>query len=452
MEKNFSQEGMVSIIIPIYNVENYLEDCIESVLNQTYDNYEIILVNDGSTDRSGEIAKKYSEKFNNIYLINQDNKGVSEARNVGIKHSRGEYLYFLDSDDMIRDDMLEICVSNLKNNNLDVVHFGYKFVKDSKVIRKSKIISCNKILSGKEFFKDSVKNALAQNHEACTYVYRKKVWINNSISYKNIVFAEDAEVYIRVLMSDVKILEIPEYLYIYRFREGSAVTKKSYSINYLKSIDEVIKTYIEKMYENLDLEKEFKKYIKSFIETKLRVLSLLENLSKEIVEEAIKYIINLSNKLNIEVDCRYFELVKETCNIREIDLSLFKELGIDNKINEINSIRTKKLSNIKIDNETMVIGIYGICSHTKNLLKYYERTIGDLKAEIILIDTFMKEHINQEYGLKVINLSQINEYKFDSILISAPYAEPILYNNLINSNYTGKIYRLYEDNKQLLFF
>ena len=446
------EKGMVSVIIPIYNVENYLEECIESVLHQTYDNYEVILVNDGSTDRSGEIAKKYSEKFNNIYLINQNNKGLSGARNTGIKHSRGEYLYFLDSDDMIQDNLLEICVSNLKNNNLDAVHFGYRLVKDNKVIKKSKVITCNKVLSGKEFFKDSVENALSQNHEAWAYMYKKKFWIDNNLSFKDITFVEDAEIYIRVLMSNIKIIEIPEFLYIYRVREGSIIRRKSYSINYLRSIDEVIKTYVEKMYENLDLEKEFKKYIRCFIQMKLKALSLLENLNEKILEEELKYTINLSNELNIEVDYIYFELVENKCNIEKIDIDIFKELGIDNKINEINSIKMKKLNKIELNNATMIIGVYGICNHTKNLLEYYKKEIGDIQAKIILIDTFMKEHFNEEYGLKVINLSQINEYKFDSILISAPYAEPILYNNLINSNYTGKIYRLYEDNKQLLFF
>ena len=92
----------ISIIVPVYNVENYLERCVESILKQTYTNFELLLINDGSTDRSLDILKKYKEKYPEITkIIDKKNGGLSSARNAGIRDAKGEYLSFIDSDDII---------------------------------------------------------------------------------------------------------------------------------------------------------------------------------------------------------------------------------------------------------------------------------------------------------------------------------------------------------------
>ena len=94
-------EKLVSIIVPVYNVENYLTECIESTLKQTYHNVEIILIDDGSTDRSGKICDTYANKDNRIKVFHKKNGGLSDARNMGIGKVTGEYIYFLDSDDIL---------------------------------------------------------------------------------------------------------------------------------------------------------------------------------------------------------------------------------------------------------------------------------------------------------------------------------------------------------------
>ena len=93
--------ALLSVIIPVYNVEPYLEQCLDSVINQTYKNLEIICINDGSTDNSLKILEKYQKKDNRIKLINQKNKGLSEARNAGLDVAKGEYIAFVDSDDYL---------------------------------------------------------------------------------------------------------------------------------------------------------------------------------------------------------------------------------------------------------------------------------------------------------------------------------------------------------------
>lgn len=111
---------LVSIIVPVYNVEDYLKRCIDSILVQTYPNIEIVLINDGSTDSSPEICQFYSDKYKNIVLINKENGGLSMARNDGIKASKGYYVYFLDSDDSIDDDTIEYLVNLIEKSGADI--------------------------------------------------------------------------------------------------------------------------------------------------------------------------------------------------------------------------------------------------------------------------------------------------------------------------------------------
>ena len=116
----------LSIIVPVYNVENWLSRCASSLINQDLDKseYEIIFVNDGSTDDSFEIAKKYSESYDNIILISQENKGLSAARNAGINKANGKYIWFVDSDDWIEPNIAGQLLKEAEDCGLDVLCFG----------------------------------------------------------------------------------------------------------------------------------------------------------------------------------------------------------------------------------------------------------------------------------------------------------------------------------------
>lgn len=116
----------VSIIIPVYNVESYLKKCIDSILLQTYTNFELILIDDGSTDQSYEICDEYSLNDKRIKVIHKINEGVSKARNLGLSISTGDYICFVDSDDWIDCDMLEYIIVNA--DDFDIVQFGFRRV------------------------------------------------------------------------------------------------------------------------------------------------------------------------------------------------------------------------------------------------------------------------------------------------------------------------------------
>ena len=132
----------VSIIVPVYNVEGYIEECLSSLCEQTYTNIEIIVVDDGSTDRSGNICDMYSQKDQRIVVYHKENGGLSSARNYGLLYIKGEYVTFIDSDDYLNSNAIEIMLSNLINNEADVVECCFV---DKKSKLKDKVIYFNDV-------------------------------------------------------------------------------------------------------------------------------------------------------------------------------------------------------------------------------------------------------------------------------------------------------------------
>ena len=124
---------LISIIVPVYNVEQYLDDCLISIINQTYKNIEIILIDDGSTDKSGKICDEYAKKDSRIIVIHKENGGVSSARNAGLRIAKGAYIGFVDPDDWIAEDMYEVLYSNAKKYDADVSVCKYKIVKNNSI-------------------------------------------------------------------------------------------------------------------------------------------------------------------------------------------------------------------------------------------------------------------------------------------------------------------------------
>ena len=125
-EKLFIQDSLVSIIVPVYNSEKYVERCILSILNQTYSIIELILINDGSTDSSLNILDEYSRKDNRIILVNKENEGVSASRNLGIEIATGKYLMFIDNDDFVEPSYVETYVSEIEKYSADLIIGGYQ--------------------------------------------------------------------------------------------------------------------------------------------------------------------------------------------------------------------------------------------------------------------------------------------------------------------------------------
>jgi len=124
-------KGLVSIIIPVYNSEQYLHQCIESIINQSYKNIEVILIDDGSTDNSGRICDKYAQNDKRVRVIHTKNNGPASARNGGIKHLKGEFLFFIDSDDFIENNAISLLMENYNQTNADIIIGDFKKVNDN---------------------------------------------------------------------------------------------------------------------------------------------------------------------------------------------------------------------------------------------------------------------------------------------------------------------------------
>ncbi len=211
----------VSVIIPIYNVEKYIEECLVSAINQTLREIEIICVNDGTKDHSMEIVKKYAENDSRIVVVNKENGGLSSARNAGIEKAVGEYLYFLDSDDYIRLETLEMLYTEAKKHNLDNIYFDAEaFFEDDEIKKQQEnYVSYYKrtreypqIISGQEMF-----TAMEENKDfrpsACLQLPRRKMVIENNVRFYNGIIHEDNLFSIQciILAERVKYQAVPYY-------------------------------------------------------------------------------------------------------------------------------------------------------------------------------------------------------------------------------------------------
>ena len=218
------KEDLISIIVPIYNVEKYLERCIESILKQTYKNIEIILVDDGSPDKCSEICDRYSNIDDRIKVIHKQNGGLSSARNAGLDVSKGKYVCFIDSDDWISNEFVEYLYKIAKNNDSDIV-VGQTI--DVKSEEEVKIIPQNE-----EVYTYSnsyiIENLYKQDIKFVPSVQNKmyKIDIFKDLRFKEGMINEDEEILIKILLNSKKITISNKILYYYFLSEDSIMRKK----------------------------------------------------------------------------------------------------------------------------------------------------------------------------------------------------------------------------------
>ena len=223
---DFNSTPLVSIIIPIYNVENYLEQCIISVVHQTYKNLEIILVNDGSPDNSLGICEQWKRADSRIKLINKDNGGLSDARNCGLRVSSGELVLFVDSDDWISINMVENMVNEMIQNDVDLVVCDFiRVFPDGFMEKNNKQDFPPKVVSVDEFLKLVLEDKVVTNH-AWRRLYKKK-YIPEEVFPKNRNF-EDIFSTPKFVKNISKVLIVNDAYYYYRFNDNSIVNNLNY--------------------------------------------------------------------------------------------------------------------------------------------------------------------------------------------------------------------------------
>lgn len=219
------QKSLVSIIVPVYNVEAYLRECLESIIAQTYKNLEVILINDGSTDLSGQICKEYAAKDSRFIIIDKPNGGLSSARNVGMLAAKGEYIYFIDSDDWIHPKMVFDCVNEIEDKNSDFCFFeadsfnesGYNIVQH---------YHRNNFYSPDIGF--ATLSKLCQNNEYHSSVpllfFRKSFLENHKLFFYEGIVYEDILFTFKAFVQASKISHLHHSYYQRRYRGNSIMT------------------------------------------------------------------------------------------------------------------------------------------------------------------------------------------------------------------------------------
>lgn len=250
-----------SVIIPVYNDEIYIKECLDSLKKQTFKNFEIICINDGSTDGTQRVLESYALNFPKFKIINQKNKCLSIARNNGLKEAIGEYIYFVDSDDILKENALEVAWNKCKEFNLDVLFFSFENFSNSEamICRYAHMIDSLKRKCCYAQRPCSGQNMLVEFNENNEYyvtvwaqIARKEFLKKNKIQFYPGILFEDNLYTMQVLLKSEKVMCINDILYGKRIRENSIVTRKENAENikgFLITVIEMLKIQKEIRYE-----------------------------------------------------------------------------------------------------------------------------------------------------------------------------------------------------------
>ena len=249
----------ISVIVPVYNVSEYLAQCMDSIINQTFEDIEIICVNDGSTDDSLKILEEYREKDERIIIISQENQGQGVARNVGMKVARGNYIFFMDSDDFIKLNALELLHENAVSNNSDVVFYRfYKYVDGEEI--PSPMFNFEEEFPNADFndftftYNDAKGFVLNNAFSPWSKLYSRRFFdANPDFHFPEQIAFEDVPPHVMLMIRASRISFVPEFLYCYRYNEASSVNNPESAFDILKIVEMVI-DFIERS----NLEEEFR--------------------------------------------------------------------------------------------------------------------------------------------------------------------------------------------------
>lgn len=225
-----NEQPLISVIVPVYNVQEYLEQCVESLICQTYKNIEIILVDDGSTDNSGLLCDRYAERYDNIFVYHKINGGLSSARNYGIDKAKGDYLSFIDSDDFVSCDFLECMAESMIDYKADVVMCNYSMYYNENNVKDVLIKEKNTVV----YHDLEADRRLYLEFAAWNKLYSKELF--NNIRYPDGKLYEDARTMYKIANSIERLVVIPKSMLYYRQRKtgimGTFSTK-----NYLDRVN-----------------------------------------------------------------------------------------------------------------------------------------------------------------------------------------------------------------------
>lgn len=219
----------VSIIVPVYNVDKYLSECLESLMAQTLKEIEIICVDDGSTDQSFGLLQKFQERDDRIKIIHQKNQGLSAARNVGIRNATGEFIYFCDSDDYIHSTAMETCYLIAKSKSIDVLSFNYISFDDGtkNYTKQLSDLPENCIMTGIEMLDLAIHSKTYTPSVALLFINRS-YWNAHKYFFIRGIIHEDHSFFVEIFVTAKKVYHLNNFFYFRRIRHGSIMTTKQH--------------------------------------------------------------------------------------------------------------------------------------------------------------------------------------------------------------------------------
>ena len=233
----------LSVIVPVYNVEKYIDKCLNSLVNQTLKDIEIIVVNDGTKDKSEDIIKKYMSKYSNIVYLKKENGGQGSARNYGLEHAKGDYIGYVDSDDYVELDMYEKMYNKAIEDNSDIVICGSYNIKDD-----IKTLDIDRKLF------DSNINAFFGRMAVWNKIYKKDLLTKNNMTFRSKYWYEDLDFTVKVLSKVSKISYVDEPLYNYILRDGSTMNNSNINRNLeiILAFDNILSSVDKKYYDVIE--------------------------------------------------------------------------------------------------------------------------------------------------------------------------------------------------------
>ena len=219
----------ISVVLPVYNVANYLRKCLDSLVNQTFKDFEVICVNDGSTDLSLSILEGYSLSDSRFKIITQENQGLSGARNTGIEQVEGEYILFVDSDDWLEENALEVLYEHVKGFSSDITMFKFKYYNENTEEYSEGPFTNLEVIdpsffTGNFYYMDVIDIIFKISHAPFNKLYKTSFLKENDAKFLYGSYYEDLEFFYKVFLKAKKVSVLPEYLYYYRIRDQSIST------------------------------------------------------------------------------------------------------------------------------------------------------------------------------------------------------------------------------------
>ena len=415
------KEYEISVIMPCYNTEKYVEETLKSVLNQSFKNYEIICLNDGSTDGTVQILNKYQKLYSNIRVISNENHGVAYERNIGIQSSKGKYIYYMDSDDLIRENCLETLYNYAENDKLDVVYFEADSFYETEEIKKDfpqfqtlyhRKKEYKEVYSGHDLYIQMEQAGDIKMSVGLQFA-RRDFLIENNIHFEEMRAFEDNLYTLQVMLKADKARCVKDSLYLRRVRSDSIMTGKVNKVRF-EAYNRIIKELLELLErESQDSELQdalykrirgtfiniYKDYSKVSIEEKLEIF---ESKNRELLLFAeISCFINIEEKERKEVAEK---LKKAYTEKSEINAKLQKTYAEKSEINaklkkayeekKERSEKIKKLKNKVATQKERIQEVKSVLNKTTDQLDEANKQIKLLKKE--------KEELEKHFFVRVI--------------------------------------------------